>query len=96
MEKRLGGSLDVLAEKSLKTMGDEMQIDLEDAGKKEAEEKRSMCLPASRRFAKQAVAMAIAIHCKDGQTRATNRGSSRRRREGRKVVQGHMCSLPHN
>ena len=31
------------AEKSLKTMGDEMQVDLEDAGKKEAEEKRGQC-----------------------------------------------------
>jgi len=28
------------AEKSLKTMGDEMQVELEDAGEKEAEEKR--------------------------------------------------------
>ena len=39
MEKQLGGSLDVPlpAQKSLKTMGDEMQVDLEDAEKKEAE-----------------------------------------------------------
>ena len=45
MEKRLGGSLNVPAEKSLKTMGDEMQVDLEDAGKKEAEERLDMtCL----------------------------------------------------
>ena len=38
-----GWNLDVPAEKSLKTMGDEMQVDLEDAGKKEAEEKRGQC-----------------------------------------------------
>jgi hypothetical protein len=38
MEQRLGGSLDVPlpAEKSLTTMGDDMQVDLEDAEKKEA------------------------------------------------------------
>ena len=39
MEKQLGGSSDVPlpAQKSLKTMGDEMQVDFEDAEKKEAE-----------------------------------------------------------
>jgi hypothetical protein len=55
-------------------MGDEMQADLEDAETKEAEEKRSMWLllhheGQRRRIAKQAVAMATAIHGKDhGQT----------------------------
>ena len=40
------------AEKSLKTMGDEMQVDLEDAEKKEAEEKEVNVLTCIKKIGK--------------------------------------------
>ena len=87
-EKRLcGGSLDVPAEKSLKTIGDEMQVDLEDAGKKEAEEKEVDVLTAVHGNRHPWQRWANPSH---------KLSSSRRRREARKVAQGQACSSPHD